>query len=536
MDAVKLKLTEYVESENSSIVIRRKSGCDEFSIDTCITYFEEYKQTHEVNGDFEDDIWEIKEVSTDLFCKFNFCNMPVAYKDKLKKYTILRLHKQNLSPRYMYFSIQYIYQTMFRTNFFDEEYLEDFKLETILHKTGSAYLFPLCQFLIFIDEGQPYVKFLNSITFSNPRNRDIPGFESIILFDKIVDNVIKHHKELYQRHYFILLWWKVSTIIPMRPIEFVKLKRNCIYQKHNEYYIHIDRKKNKSNRKIYTEPIMTEFIITEEVYNFFKTFVDYANNIDNNEFLISRNVYITTLKRNKDTKHKVNSRDFEKMLIRFLDEVVKDIYGFEIVPLNQRENDNQIEKIRLGDTRHLAIINLMMQGINPLEIMRLAGHHNVETQMGYYSHVEKFMTSKTYVLSRLLKNNSTISNDFTMDNGAKKIEKDLLGPSYYQLPLVANGSGRCKCSNFPQDCESTECIFCKHFLPENMNTDYMTILEEQNKKEIELKKETLQYVLKHHMCVPSNEVERASKDYIFSLNQNLFIQSYKLKKEEIYEE
>ena len=74
----------------------------------------------------------------------------------------------------------------------------------------------------------------------------------------------------------------------------------------------------------------------------------------------------------------------------FLKDVVEDIYGYHIVPLGQRKDDNDIEKIKLG--------------YNPLYIMELAGHTRLETQMGYYNHVETFATAKTNVLKNMIMN------------------------------------------------------------------------------------------------------------------------------------
>ena len=287
--------------------------------------------------------------------------------------------------------------------------------------------------------------------------------------------------------------------------------------------------------KIYDFPIMTEFPITKDVFCFIKEYIDYANTIDNTEYLISREMYISTLKFYVNSGHRVNSKDFNKLLLRFYRDVVIDIYGLEVVPKNEKENEYQIEKISLGDTRHLAIINLMMQGVNPLDIMKLAGHHSIDVQMGYYSHVEKFMTSKTYVLSKMLKTNSIISDDYSNLNSVdKKIEKDLLGASFYNLPVVACGSGRCKSTNFPQDCEAKECIYCKYFLPEGkMNADYLEQLAIEKQQELKIKKNTLKFVLKNSMSIEKNELERASKDYITTINQNVVIQSYRLREENV---
>lgn len=51
---------------------------------------------------------------------------------------------------------------------------------------------------------------------------------------------------------------------------------------------------------------------------------------------------------------------------------------------------------------------MMLQGVNPIYIAQLAGHHSLNIQMGYYSHLETFTTAKTYMLKQLMTKNSQI--------------------------------------------------------------------------------------------------------------------------------
>lgn len=530
-----INVVEYLEVNNSSFTLSENIKYDDLTKDVVIDYFNQCKYKNDIIGEYNDDTWKFKSKNLDLYITLEFQDRLGAYKDKVKCYIIMKIYKQNICAGYARQILNSLTKYIINTYYFNEKYVEDFRRYIITHQGEKDIACIILQFLRFIDEAPKYIEVLNGVKGERHNSRDIPKFESIIMFDKIVDDVILHHKEVFDKYYFILLWWKVSTIIPLRTSEFVQLKRNCIYEKDNEFYLHIERIKNMYDRKIYDFPIMTEFPITKDVFCFIKEYIDYANTIDNTEYLISREMYISTLKFYVNSGHRVNSKDFNKLLLRFYRDVVIDIYGLEVVPKNEKENEYQIEKISLGDTRHLAIINLMMQGVNPLDIMKLAGHHSIDVQMGYYSHVEKFMTSKTYVLSKMLKTNSIISDDYSNLNSVdKKIEKDLLGASFYNLPVVACGSGRCKNTNFPQDCEAKECIYCKYFLPEGkINADYLEQLAIEKQQELEIKKNILKFVLKNSMSVQNSELERASKDYITTVNQNVVIQSYRLREENV---
>ena len=107
-----LELIEFLETENSAIMIAQKSTCETLSMETCKEYFDAYKTTYDVIGSFDDDVWLIKNDATDLYVKFIFTNIFPSYKEKLKKYAIIKLYKQNTSIPYLKESLSYIYKTM----------------------------------------------------------------------------------------------------------------------------------------------------------------------------------------------------------------------------------------------------------------------------------------------------------------------------------------------------------------------------------------------------------------------------------------
>ena len=51
-----------------------------------------------------------------------------------------------------------------------------------------------------------------------------------------------------------------------------------------------------------------------------------------------------------------------------------------------------------------------------------------------------------------------------------------------------------------------------------MNADYLEQLAIEKQQELEIKKNTLKFVLKNSMSIEKNELERASKDYITTIN------------------
>lgn len=55
-----------------------------------------------------------------------------------------------------------------------------------------------------------------------------------------------------------------------------------------------------------------------------------------------------------------------------------------------------IQYMNLGDTRHLALINLIAEGATPMIAMELAGHDNPVMSAHYFSNITNWIECKTY--------------------------------------------------------------------------------------------------------------------------------------------
>ena len=325
-------------------------------------------------------------------------------------------------------------------------------------------------------------------------------------------------------------------MIPLRPGEVYQLPKNCIYEKNGKCYIHIERVKNKYKRKQYSSPIVKDFEIREDIYSIISDYIDYTEQFcdaDETEYLFSIETLRKTagLKAKDDDVKRLTHMTMQTIYQHFRKEIIEQKYGCHLVPLGHRNNENDVEDVKMGDVRHLAIINLMMMGYNPLYIMELAGHHKLNTQMGYYNHVDTFATAKSHVLKEMIKRmeNSVDFEDYS--SGDYVLQKSKLGAAYYDLPSVLDGKGRCRSKNFPSDCVYTECIFCPHFIPDrNLSREYYETLKKENEKDLE----TLQMELKLLIqdSIDNRELERAGKKIGVALNKKILINAYQYLQEE----
>lgn len=112
--------------------------------------------------------------------------------------------------------------------------------------------------------------------------------------------------------------------------------------------------------------------------------------------------------------------------------------------------------------------------------------------MGYYNHVDTFATAKSHVLKEMMKRMENNMDFKDYGSGDYVLQKNKLGASYYDLPSVFDGKGRCRSRNFPHDCVYTECIFCPHFIPEGIKIIQGKL--EHNKKRFPIPGAFLQHV------------------------------------------
>lgn len=529
---------EYLEDGNASgyCVIQTQIN-DKIDLSDCEDMFAELKGKGMIrNNSFSDNVWVGYYDLYEINIYFDF-NIDVSQEMilSLKKYVLIKLYLKKNGVYTAKIAYRHIKNMLDETNVFDIDTLSDFK-KYISNNQTVLYLSDCKEFLQFCtskDACEFYSKIKSFSIQRNPKSREIPDYESILKYDCLIrDFIDTGNIDLRIKYYPILIWWMISTIIPLRPSEFVLIKRNCIYKEKDKCYIHIERVKSRADRKKHDVPIMTEFQIPEALFEFISDFIDCANEIDSSDYLVSDSFYKRYLqkvkKRNKD---KITLQKFNILFKKFEKEVVEDIYHYEIVALGTVEKDNQIERIRLGDTRHLAFMNMLMQGLNPLYIQRIGGHYTLEEQLSYCNHLYTFTSAKTYVLSKMLNNKNEVYYRNYSDNvdwGLKQTEKELLGTKFYQLPKVKDGAGRCTSTNFPTDCKCEECLFCEHFIPEkDVAQTYISELKQNNLQNIEIKKELLKKLLKEQFK-DEKEIGTVSRNLASLINQEMILDAYAL--------
>ncbi|EJV95961.1 tyrosine-type recombinase/integrase [Bacillus toyonensis] len=323
-----------------------------------------------------------------------------------------------------------------------------------------------------------------------------------------LDITVQKEKILY---YPLLIWWKLTNVIPIRSVEFAAIKRNCLSVKNNEYFIHLPRRKIHSNNKRNIQ-ILDTVAISKDIYDLINNYINDTQSYGYSNTLVSYPSLIWTDSSNRRKRQKRVSTDFnrenlQRLITKFYKDVLSKTYNCDI-PKEYHLSPN--------DTRHLAFVSLMMQGISPVEIARLGGHQTINAQYHYSSHIEYWIDSEVFKLFSKFKHlkgnqhkgqtSDTINDSF--------IPKEIQLKAF--APPTSSFQGKLKvgyCTDALQRCESEECMLCSHW---RINTKEL-LEKEELIKEILLKKrkhihELFAFIKNLHSNILKDELTRINSN------------------------
>lgn len=206
--------------------------------------------------------------------------------------------------------------------------------------------------------------------------RKLGDFRDYLRFDKYLREYWTCSCEEKRHIYFpVYLWWNLTAILPLRPTEFLLTPADCLENVSGTYILSIRRtlRKKKGKNQV-TYRINADYEVNryeipstlgKEIENYRSLHHDSDTLFPPSQF--SRSTRMTYAQLNA-------------LLRKFLAE---EITGKPI-------------SIHLGDTRHLAMINLMLSGGSPTICKALAGHEDIGVSSNYYSNLSSIIESSVY--------------------------------------------------------------------------------------------------------------------------------------------
>jgi len=372
---------------------------DTFDLNKYKEMFQQLLESKQIYGSFDQIHWELPCNISDysIIIKFDI-EVYQEFNIALKAYSIVRL-LSGRTPVTVYNEVALIKKAILECHGLNN--LEN--LEAFLEKQNQLYSYQgyqmaidLKRFVSFynISNSNKIIDICNNQQMYVKTNRNLPNFGDVMIFDDVVNDYFQNFSVEETLEYLpIMIWWLLTNILPMRPSEFLSLKKDCLEfdaNRNSPYRIRIPRIKNNinsSNSKDFQDIID----IDEKAYRFIEEAIQQLSVIDSkSEYLFPVELLLAFRKVKMSKKNeRINRRDFDLLKKNFYETVVEDIYG-----------KYGLDRIKSGDTRHFAIINMALQGFNMLSIARMAGHGEIRSQESYYSHAEHFSQSYVYRMAQ----------------------------------------------------------------------------------------------------------------------------------------
>jgi len=430
--------------------------------------------------DLNSDIWYLTQSFTNYKLKIDFNSLSTLLKNYEKKDALifdvkywmsdmLNTYSTNTLVNYFNGILLMIEGTDILRNFEEGyliEHLKDmnFNNRKYFLSSGISFLYKTNDEVDNdnLDKAEILLEISNSFNIQNNLPRILPSNKDIIIFSKILEDFFNRDLEeiVFKRWFPIWLWWNLTSIIPMRITEFCILKKNCVYKVGDEYFIKIERIKSG----IGTQTFPVSNLVVDNIKKY-KKLVDYKGDLlfdTGNLPVYNTNGKFLGIKNNEDEFNEFNRGMFAKLIKSFYEKIVALEYNLYS---SENGNDSIIKRrLRGGDTRHLAFINLKRQGFHPKEIAHIGGHLKLNSQEFYFRHLNQFVDLE--ITKRLIdidikslygETNEFVINDLAdMDFVNNHILKPVEGDYKEKLEL-----GYCTDSNM--DCKVRSCLYCDYW-------------------------------------------------------------------------
>ncbi|OOG90912.1 site-specific integrase [Bacillus pseudomycoides] len=327
---------------------------------------------------------------------------------------------------------------------------------------------PILNFIDFyegIDVTQTYKKMLVDIKKDidiqkvGGMVRKLPPSNDVLTFSWVIESFFKEtskEENHFLKYYPIYLWWTLSNLIPMRPAEFCDINRNALSEENGRYYIQLPRLKQKKNH--YKIQIIDKISIPQKLYQEIENYITMTNTFGPSITLISDASiqFKKTYNHREYFKRRFRYNRLQLLLNDFYEEIVEKMYQVTYT-----------HRIRLGDTRHFAFLNLMRQGYHPIEIARLGGHTSVSSQYHYQQHMEYWVDVEIIQLMQKFKFQQEINKD---DSSNSSSHHNYLDDDFVrEKVLKTNDTGfemeleTGYCTDQNVFCQVDKCYFCDYW-------------------------------------------------------------------------
>lgn len=288
--------------------------------------------------------------------------------------------------------------------------------------------------------------------------RVLSEFRTYFKFNDAMQNLWESAGDGEKLFWFPLyLWWTLTAILPLRTTEFLLTPRQCLATENGQSMITLRRTLLKGGGRKFAYRIdkdyeTVRYIIPDKMADEIMWYMEATKTMipaSLSTLFVQEPHYTYFMKKPNSTLGYYTYSNLSTCLRCFQ----SNIMGIATE-----------SKIHLGDTRHLAMISLILSGGSPLICKELAGHADINISAHYYSNISSFIECATY--------NAHLN---SRTKAAEMTERALSLPKK-QKQTVPVQDGFCDSDVFRRgeiyDCiksigangEIGDCLYCPHFI------------------------------------------------------------------------
>ena len=276
-------------------------------------------------------------------------------------------------------------------------------------------------------------------------SRKLGDFRDYLRFDKYLREYWAYSGEEKRHTYFpVYLWWNLTAVLPLRPTEFLLTPADCLENVSGTYILSVRRtlrKKKKSGQVGYRINADYEVNRYEIPDTLGREIENYRSLYNGSDTLFPPSPFARSAR--------MTYAQLNGLLRKFLAE----------------ELPEESFSIHLGDTRHLAMINLMLSGGSPTICKALAGHEDIGVSANYYSNLSSIIESTVYEHFR------TSGQDAVLDGRmyfplALPQNRVRVQEGWCDYPAVTDGDISECLKNCHHASSMGDCTNCNHYYPD----------------------------------------------------------------------
>lgn len=436
------------EIQNTSINISELICYNESSVDQALKIFQDNKEKGIIlNNSYHDDEWilfngtskhklnfKFDEITLKKEFKYRYIYNNVQFTNTVKCYILNVFNKKSIFLMYTFILI--LKKILKNTYYFNKRYINerfnglnlDWTIDSIrmiIEYLDYVEVLEWEDYRIKLEEDLKYlIKLRQNEKKTNDLNRrELVEFQSMFYFNELIESFWEVSKYDEQNYYYPLyLWWNITTILPLRVTEFLVTPYDCIEKDENGFKIIVRRstlkgrkKKKEISHNIEDDYSLHKYPISDHIANLILDYRERSSLYNKRKKLLFSLEFFYDMSGYKYNDEMLETRIFSRysltsLLKTFYVKVLQNRFGLSIKYKDKEcynKDKEKISKDRIlksgeimyinpGDTRHIAMINMILNDFNPILVKDFAGHSNVDIAYNYFSNISNIVRCISY--------------------------------------------------------------------------------------------------------------------------------------------